>query len=193
MELYKNGFIVQQSNFVMPCMKFTKNICYKGISAYSDYPLYDYINDKECEALQNEIWYKKIDNKYSIQLNFITNPNLLYRYIKMCKKYNIQLRYLFIESDIDSEIWNAPIPDMNFIGYEYCEIPFDSQVISDLDTHEPFQKHRDKLNKYGLFSTLDDAKSFKFDYDNEFATGIIGDGEMETHIFRVSKVNSNYH
>ena len=192
MTFNKNGIIVQQTNYDYPWTRFLKNINYKGIRSLSEYLLFDFIKDKKHESLQNEIWYKKINDDCFLQLNFITDFDLLCRYLKVCQELSITFRLLFLESQISDEIWDIPLPKMKFIGYEYCECPFDHQVISDLDAHETFQRHRDKLNEHGLFSSLEDAQAFKIDYDKEFEAGIIGDGDMETFIFRVSEVSEEY-
>ncbi|HBL85011.1 MAG TPA: hypothetical protein DDZ99_08980 [Clostridiales bacterium] len=188
MKFNRNGFVIQQTD--LPAIwLYELTINYHGISAFTDSPLIRYERYTECRVVQKEAWSRDIGNGLYEELNFISNSDLLYRYIGQCKRFNIPLRLLFIESEMDAQIWSEPLPEMKFIGYEYCECPFDSQVITDFSWHEPFQKYRDKLNEYGLFSTLEDTQDFKMDYDKAFQEGIIGDGEMETYIFRVSEVS----
>ena len=106
-----------------------------------------------------------------------------------CKDMNIETRVLFIESDYSYEEWSEAIPETDFLGYEYCPIPIDDQIITDLDWYEPFLKFRDKLNENGLFNTYNEALEFKIAYDLAYDSKEIGDGEINAFICRVSELS----
>lgn len=190
MKFNPNGFVVQQDGWIPKWREYAKDFNYHGISAFSDYPLYDYRLEPECKAMMDEVWWVCKDGNF-IERSIISDSDLLRRYVALCGRYDIPLRLLFLESEIEDFLWSDPLPEMKFIGYEYCECPFDCQVVSDLSWYEPFDKHRAKLNEYGLFKTLEDALAFKADYDQAFQSGAIGDGDMETYLFRVSEVDVN--
>ena len=101
------------------------------------------------------------------------------------------IRALFIESEYAFEHWTEDKPACKFIGYEYCEIPFDSQIITDFSWYTPLHYFLNKLNGYGLFDGIDEAEEFKKKYDEEFEKGNIGDGEMDTFICRISEIDLN--
>ena len=77
---------------------------------------------------------------------------------------------------------------MNFLGYEYCPVPLDEQIITDLDCFEHLKLYKSKLNKFGLFDIFDDVLLFKKAYDEFVDNEIIGDGLECSHIFKVYAV-----
>ena len=186
---FSNGAIVQQLN--MPTDYISSScVNYLGINAFYQHPLCGE-SDSEARLLSEEVLFIKTDDELFLPLEFISNSDLLYRYVLACVRLNIPIRVLFIESTYPFEKWKETLPSMRFIGYEYCEIPFDSQIITDLDWYEPFKKFHNILNEYGLFATLEDALRFKSEYDYEFDKGHIGDGEMSTYVCKVYEVDIN--
>lgn len=179
-----NGVLVQGTND-KNCI--INNFKYLGINAFYQYPLMC-INDAQCRELTNEQQFKQVTDNQYLNLEFISDINLYERYIKMCYDKKISIRALFIESGYSEEIWNGPLPQMKFIGYEYTPIPIDEQIITDIDWYPPFSKYWRKLNKYGLFNTYDEVKEFKHEYDSAFSNEKVGDGEMDTYICRVSEI-----
>lgn len=179
-----NGILIQglddKTNYI-------KNFGYKGINAYFQYPLTD-ANDSESRSLTNEQQSKEISDNQYVSLEFISDIDLYERYVKRCIEMKIEIRALFIESDYSNEIWKGTLPQMNFLGYEYCPIPIDEQVITDLDWYEPFSKYWEKLNKYGLFDSYTDVIEFVNEYTQVFLDEKIGDGEMDAYICRVSQI-----
>ena len=185
MSLIKNGVIIQ--SLARPT-GFMTRVKYLGINAYYHSPLKK-INDPECKRISDEVFSKKLDDGYYQILEFISDEELFKRYVRLCKKHNVEIRALFIESEYSFEMWEGDMPPCRFIGYEYCEIPFDSQMITDFAWHEPLLAFCDRLNEYGLFDSLADAESYKRKYDEEFEKGVIGDGEMDTFICRVYEID----
>ena len=185
MNYIPNGVIIQ--GLELPTDFMTK-VKYLGINAYYHSPLTK-INDPECKRISDEVFHKKLDDGCYQMLEFISDVELFKRYVVLCKKHNVPIRALFIESEYSFEKWDGDMPPCRFIGYEYCEIPFDSQMITDFSWHEPLFAFCDRLNEYGLFDSLADAESYKRRYDEELEKGAIGDGEMDTFICRVYEVD----
>lgn len=179
-----NGILIQglsdETNYV-------KNFLYRGINAYFQYPL-TYISDSESRTLTNEQQSKKVSDNLSIMLEFISDYDLYTRYLKKCNEMQIKVRVLFIESEYADEVWQGEIPKKKFLGYEYCPIPIDEQIVTDMDWHKPFSDYWGKLNEYGLFELYEDVLEFAKEYNKVVEVGNIGDGEMEAYICRVSQV-----
>lgn len=179
-----NGILIQGLN---DKTNYIKNFSYQGLNAYFQYPL-TCLNDKESRKLTNEQQSKLVaDNLYQI-LEFISNSDLYVRYLNKCNQKKIEIRVLFVESAYSDEIWGEELPEMEFLGYEYCPIPIDGQVITDMDWYEPFSDYWEKLNEYGLFDSYEDALEFAKVYDKAMEDGKVGDGEVDTYICRISRV-----
>ena len=185
MGFIQNGVIVQ--NLKSPTGYMAK---YLGANAYNHFPLCN-VEDIECRRITREVFSKELEDGFYQSLEFISNKNLLMRYVELCKKHNIPLRVLFVESEYPFEQWTEEKPICRFIGYEYCEIPFDSQIITDFSWHTPLHCFRDKINEFGIFDNISDAQEFKNKYDKEFEEGNIGDGEMDTYICKLFEVDLN--
>ena len=183
--MFLNGAIVQQLD--TPNDIFfgrDSQIAYKGIHAYAQNPLLDYA-DYECRILSEAAISRK-EGEFYYSLEFISDEDLLYRYAKACQKRNIPFRVLFIESAYPFERWHSKTrPPMCFLGYEYCEIPFDNQIVTDFSWYAPFEKFYPLLNHHGLFAEARDVLAFRKAYDDAWQKGDIGDGEMDTYICRV--------
>lgn len=179
-----NGILIQglddKTNYV-------QNFPYHGINAYCQFPLTWY-GDVISQKLTEETLSRRIDEYWFESLEFISNPDLYNRYIRHCKAMNVKIRALFIESNYSDEIWTGALPKMEFMGYEYCPVPIDEQIITDLDWYEPFFRFHSLLNELGLFRTYADAESFAAFYNEAFRAGKVGDGEMNSYIFRVSRI-----
>ena len=182
--LKANGVLVQglddKTNYV-------QNFPYHGINAYHQFPL-TWSKDIISKKLTEETLSKRIDEYWFASLEFISNPDLCNRYIRHCTAMNLKVRALFIESNYSNEIWTGPLPKMELMGYEYCPIPIDEQIITDLDWYRPFFRFHSLLNKFGLFRTYADAELFAGVYNEAFLAGKVGDGEMNSYIFRVSRI-----
>lgn len=186
--LFRNGFVVQHLYEQPYGIGDAIHRCgYCGLSSRTLYPL-SVLPDRESQKLSEKISWCAISEQIVTPLEFISDSSLLFRYIVECQRHNIPIRLLFVESDYAQEVWTAPIPPMKCIGYEYNTIPLDSQIITDLAWYGPFSAFLKHTNPYGLFPSMEEVRSFKNAYDQAFAQGEIGDGGMETHIFRLSEV-----
>lgn len=180
-----NGYLIQDSN---KPTTYVKTFQYFGINSYINFPLSS-INNKICKKL-TDLQSTKIDvDGYHQFLEFISNKNLYEDYINGCFENKINIRILFCESTYKKEVFSDSLPKMKFLGYEYCPIPLDEQIITDLDCFELFKMHKSKLNKFGLFNTFDDVLLFKKAYDEFVVNEIIGDGLECSYIFKVYEVN----
>lgn len=184
--MVKNGVIIQdlsKSAFNLP--KF--NHRYLGVNSFWTDPLAK-INDSECKSLSEKTYQKQCDDGY-IMLEFVSDPQLLFDYVTKCKEKNIDIRVLQIESDYQYETCEYDFPIAKFLGFEFCEIPFDSQIITDFDWYTPLHKYYEHLNEYGLFDKIEKAIEFEQKYKREWKIGNIGDGEMDTYICKVSEID----
>ena len=106
----KNGVIIQ--NFGSPAFSLKKiKGKYLGVSSFHTDPLL-MIFDPECQKLQNEATWKRLDDEYSILLQFAPNLEVLYRYLIKCKELNIDIRLLYIESDYLDEVCDYDFDDI---------------------------------------------------------------------------------
>ena len=189
MTLYcRNGFLVQHLNDCPYGMESTISTCgYSGLCARNSNPLSE-LADRESRDLSKEAEWRLISEQENVLLEFISDPNILLRYIKACRKHNIPIRLLLVESDYREEVWIGPDIPKRFLGYEYNTIPIDNQIITDLSWYPPLSPFLKRLNSHGLFSSVDEVRLFKNAYDQAFDQGEIGDGDMDTHIFCLFEV-----
>ena len=183
--MIRNGVIIQD---VCNPTHYVSNFNYQGIHAFHQHPLLG-IADKECDELSDSILFKPSSDGMFECLEFISNKTIFNKYVDKCAALNIKIRVLFIESEYSYEVWDSEVPSLKLLGYEYCEIPFDSQIITDFNLYEPFKKFYSRLNKYGMFDNITDVYEFKKAYDNAWEKGYIGDGDMNTYVCRISEIN----
>ena len=104
MGFIKNGVIVQ--NLKSPTGYMAK---YLGANAYNHFPLSN-VEDIECRRITREVFSKELEDGFYQSLEFISNKNLLMRYVELCKKHNIPIRVLFVESEYDIMLhWGADL------------------------------------------------------------------------------------
>ena len=183
MELIKNGILIQQLNNPT---QFVTKFPYNGINAYFQDVLHK-IKDERCAELYERSVWKKCDDGLFELLQFMTNMDFAKEYMLECKKHDIPIRALFIESTYTDEIWDGELPQSKFLGYEYSPIPWDNQVVTDIEWYAPLQHFIPKLNADGLFDSAKDVMRFKMEYDAATDKDGIGDG-VEAYICRVSEL-----
>ena len=187
--IFQNGFLVQDLYEVPRVMEDIINACgYLGLSARNSDPLFS-LPDRESRELSKAATWLEVSPGMYQMLEFISDPDILLRYLKACREREIPIRLLFAQSDYSQEVWTGPDIPKQCIGFEYSPIPIDNQIIGDLYYYEPMAPFLKRLNSYGLFFTQEEAAQFKNAYDRAFAEGTIGDGDMETHIFCLYEVN----
>ena len=184
--MHPNGILVQALD---DKTSFIKNFPYHGINAYYSFPLIERTDEGSRELTELQLFSER---KYESPIvhEFITDSGLFRRYTEKCMQLQIAFRALFIESDYTDEIWSGPLPDRRFLGYEYCPIPIDEQIITDMDWYRGFSKFWPKLNPYGLFDTYEEISQFVAEYNRAFSAHEVGDGPMDAYICRVSQVLS---
>ena len=183
MKLFPNGIIIQETS--RPTNYIAK-INYRGANAYHSEPLLG-IDNVVCKRLSDEASFIRHADGSCTPKEFISDIDLASRYISQCRDMNIGIRVLFVESEYCEEIWNAPLPKLSFLGYEYSPIPFDCQVITDMDWYTPLHSFFPMLNQNGLFDSHEDILLFKEAYDAAVLKGDIGD-DMETFICKIYEV-----
>lgn len=180
----QNGIVIQSLDHKT---NIVRSFVYDGIYAYHLYPLC-WSSDKDCIALTRQQQSKEFEPGLYISLEFISDADLYRRYTGKCAEMGIPIRSLFIESDYAMEIWQAPLPPMRFLGYEYSPLPLDVQIISDMEWYKPFEKYRTQLNEHGLFPSYACAAEFAKMYQSIAATGDVGDGLEDAFIFHVWEI-----
>ena len=187
--IFQNGFLVQHLYEIPYVMEDIINACgYLGLSARNSDPLLS-LPDRESRELSREATWREVSPGWYQMLEFISDPEILLRYLKACRDRGIPIRLLFAQSDYSQEVWTGPDIPKKCIGFEYSPIPIDNQIIGDLYCYPPLNPFMKRLNSYGLFFTQEEATQFKNAYDQAFAQGEIGDGDVETHIFCLYEVN----
>lgn len=186
---FQNGFLVQHLYEMPHSMEDMFNATgYLGLSARNSDPLLS-LPDRESRELSREATWREVSPGMHQLLEFISDPDILLRYLLACRQREIPVRLLLAESDYDQEVWSGPDIPKTPIGFEYSPIPIDNQIIGDLCCWEPLAPFLKRLNSHGLFFTEEEAAAYKNAYDGAFARGEIGDGDMEAHIFCLYEVN----
>ena len=187
---FPNGFLVQHLHEVPHGMENIIDICgYHGLFARCVNPL-SLFSDLESQELSKESQWRTVSDREYVLLEFISDPNVLLRYIKACLKHDIPIRLLFVESDYSEELWTGPEIPKKILGYEYNTIPIDNQIVTDLSWYRPLSSFLKGLNPMGLFASIEDVMFFKLAYDQAYDRGEIGDGDMQTHIFCLYEVQA---
>ena len=187
--IFQNGFLVQGLYEIPRVMEDMINACgYLGLSARHSDPLMA-LPDRESRELSKAATWREVSPGMYQMLEFISDTDILLRYLEACREREIPIRLLFAQSDYSQEVWTGPDIPKRCIGFEYSPIPIDNQIIGDLYYYEPMAPFLKRLNSYGLFFTREEAAAFKIAYDRAFAAGIIGDGDMEAHIFCLYEVD----
>ena len=183
--LCPNGFIIQDKDTAM----YTPNhFNYIGVNSLASFPLCCFSDELSRSLVKRQQSRRCADGK-NVVLEFISERNLLEQYLFACQTKSIPIRLLFVESFYRDELWNSPVPDRDVLGFEYCPIPIDEQIISDIDWYPPLRCFWAKLNTFGLFNSYQEAKSFQKIYDKLVSSNQIGDGIENAYIMRVSVVN----
>lgn len=186
-QLNPNGFIIQDASTIM---YRPNNFKYFGINAFPSFPLTCFTDELSRSLSKKQQSRRCSDGKYE-RLEFISDPILLEQYLSVCQSKNIPVRVLFVESRYEQELWIDSTPDRVILGFEYCPLPVDEQIISDVDWYPPLKNFWTNLNSYGLFSSYQDAQLFQNSYDKYVSTDQIGDGIERAYIMRISVVSQN--
>lgn len=188
----RNGIIIQEigniNTHLMDNALFPK---YNGVYKFRRFTLtaqYDRERIEENRKLQKEYRSTETSDHMFVMNEFIHDMDLAKRYLERYVYHHLRPRILFAESTYAEETWKDQLPDMKFIGYEVCEIPLDCSNIWDFLHQEYFTEFYKKLNKNGLFKTYEDAEEYKNYYLDLLNREIVGDGEADLYVFKLSIV-----
>ncbi len=187
-----NGFLIQDLTIEDPTIKqFLAVANYRGVHRYAQDPLTDdrLCRDPAVRDLRDRRFSRPAGEGYWYINEFVSDPALLREYLAGCHVYDLPYRLLFICSECTDEVWDAPLPPMTLLGYECCEIPFDTCCIYDLlEDEQYFSEHRQRLNEYGLFSDEAACRAFRDEYDRLLSEDKIGDGGVDLYVCAVYEV-----
>ena len=122
------------------------------------------------------------------------SPVFMRRYINLCQKCRMNLRFLFLEYDGDEALWKFDIPQGMVLGYEVCDTPRSFDLLHCLEREE-YTEHREKLNYMGLFTNHADALLYKESYEKEYYSGASPyyrdiSPKLKLHVFRLTYIKS---
>lgn len=190
------GVVIQNLDAVSN--RLPKSYFYEGIMTYSDTPL-ERINDiREAAALQQEFYdwiiCQNEDGGYGMKPEAFYSPVFMRRYINLCQKCRMNLRFLFLEYDGDEALWKFDIPQGMVLGYEVCDTPRSFDLLHCLEREE-YTEHREKLNYMGLFINHADALLYKESYEKEYYSGASPyyrdiSPKLKLHVFRLTYIKS---
>jgi len=213
MSLYNNGLIVQAIN--MDSAEFVEELkqgwkpsvlylAYRGLGRYISWPL---IGDQDAisRSLQDESRQRWFSVQFNVNpqryaLEVAPDRDYCIRYLNHCRSKGIAVRILFCRSERNTQIWDAPLPQMKFLGYDYSSsqsfievIPDDLLCISDdLQKENPEMRAliecRNKLNENQLFNTLSDIKEYVQRREKAISAGVVLEPSDDLNVFEVSEV-----
>lgn len=183
MILYNNGIIIQEKNVAKKTWiknedTETQNNYenYKGIEKFMSWPL-EAKNDSfsiELTAEANKRWFGFIESKKPESYSIKVVPDLKYcnKYIQHCTQIGVSVKVLFCRTSRHMPIWNAIVPELWPLGYDYatsqsyysailhelCVKPYNKY--EDIAEYKSFIECRQLLNTNMLFNSESDILSF---------------------------------
>lgn len=194
LSLYPNGFIIKALNseyaqkFLTPNSLFN----YYGIEG-DNWPIDDYSENISSDVVNfiNDFVYENIENvsNYGKSINACIDIDFINYYIDNCKRANLNIEILFVETELDSPICPIKIAEdkrFKFIGFDYAfpVVDYFSAIYENYSVISKF--HKFNLNEFGLFNSEEEVKMYK-----ELRQKIINtqtDIHLETGEFVVYKV-----
>lgn len=190
--MVRNGIIIQEIGEINThLMQNALYRRYNGVHKFHSFTLTDKRDRERIEEnrkLQKEYFSTETPDHMFVINEFIHDMDLAKRYLKRFVYHNLRPRILFAESTYEEETWKDELPDMKFIGYEVFEISLDCYNIWDFLHQEYFTEFYKKLNKNGLFKTYEDAEEYMNFYLDLLNREIVGDGEADMYVFKLSIV-----
>ena len=146
MRLYRNGFVVAEITDM-------ENFTYKA------WPLFGLINDKTALALTDEA-YNSWFEKYEMQ-HIVPDPGYTKRYLEYCNSIGLTVKVLLFESLHKAfEVQNSFVIDEK-LGFDCIGTVYESYLRAEFESFkEELELHNIRLNKNGLFHTLEEAVCF---------------------------------
>ena len=146
MKLYRNGFVVAEITNM-------ENFTYKA------WPLFDLIDDKMALAMTDEA-YNSWFQKYEMQ-HIVPDPDYIKRYFTHCNNIGLKVKVLLFESLYKVfEVENSFVID-EILGFDCIGTVYESYLRTEFESFKgELELHNIRLNKNGLFHTLEDAVYF---------------------------------
>ena len=146
MKLYRNGFFVAEITNM-------ENFTYKA------WPLFDLIDDKMALAMTDEA-YNSWFQKYEMQ-HIVPDPNYIKRYSTHCNSIGLKVKVLLFESLCKAfEVENSFVTE-EILGFDCIGTVYESYLRTEFESFkEELELRNIRLNKNGLFHTLEEAVCF---------------------------------
>ncbi|WP_294346048.1 hypothetical protein [uncultured Clostridium sp.] len=190
--LNTNGVIIQGCNYKSKFQENQDYNGYKGVGRYVSWPLSyeEDVESKEITDLIEEIW---INNYECVSL--IYDEWLINEYLSICKKKDIEIRVLLVESESIYPQFNDSYMNKIKLGYDYSQgenhfslLIYDLEL-SNLNNITPLKNIFLKLNKKMLFDDINDIKKYveiredlkkknKYDFEWDFGANILKISEI---------------
>lgn len=175
MRLYRNGFVVAE-------ITNTENFTYRA------WPLFDLIDDKMALALTDES-YNTWFEKYEMQ-HIVPDSNYIKRYSAYCNSIGLKVKVLLFESLYKVfEVENSFVID-EILGFDCIGTVYESYLRTEFESFKgELELHNIRLNKNGLFHTLEEAVYFSKLRQQAIASGENIENFWEEVPVRISVVN----
>jgi hypothetical protein len=175
---FDNGIVIQSINretkeyqiqYKFSNLDFITFKSYNGLSRYVSWPLEQEKDSLSIElSKETEKWFNNYSpNSLHFNLKVIPDRSFLIEYLRHCQEKDIDTRSLFCKTNKETPLWNVPIPELKFLGYDYAtsedlrsSIPEDLldpvTTFLHLNFYKSFVDLKQLLNENKLFSSLDD-------------------------------------
>lgn len=143
---------------------------YEGVEKYVSWPLRD-MDDYKSKLLEEEAWdswfgYKNI-------LEVIPSKAYLIKYKNHCIEKGLNIRILKVETPIYNQLAIDELKVSNVLGFDCIEgIQLSYLNLDNLFFQHQFPSVYEKLNKYGLFDTIEYVYEFLRQYDKLLDEGV---------------------
>lgn len=146
MRLYKNGFVVAEITDM-------ENFTYKA------WPLFGLTDDKTALTMTDEA-YNNWFAKYEMQ-HIVPDPDYIKRYFAYCNSIGLRVKVLLFESLCSVFDIENPFIINETLGFDCIGTVYESYLRTEFESFkEELELHNIRLNKNGLFHTLEEAVCF---------------------------------
>lgn len=175
MRLYRNGFVVAE---ITNMEDFT----------YKAWPLFDLTDDKTALAMTDEA-YKSWFQKYELQ-HIVPDSNYIKRYLMHCNSIGLKVKVLLFESLYKVFEVEKSFVIEEILGFDCIGTVYESYLRTEFESFkEELELHNIRLNKNGLFDTLEEAVCFSELRQQAIASGENIENFWEEMPVRISIVN----
>ena len=167
--LYPNGFIIKATNteyakkFITPKWPFN----YYGIEG-DNWPIDSYSENITSDVVNfiNDFIYENVENmdEYEKSIDVCVDLDFINYYIENCKKANLDIDILFVETELDSPRYPINLEAderFEFIGFDYA-FPVQDYFSAIYQNYKIISKFSGfRLNKFGLFDIEEEVIKYK--------------------------------